>query len=92
MPTQDAPLDRQKVASLLLMFLGQQSTCEKAWSRIILADEFDHEPELRNRVCTIWLCAALDVVEGEARLLDVLETQDVVRDSAVFHRAFARPL
>lgn len=44
-------------------------TCVRAWGFYLFDSEFDGEPELRNKIGTIWFCALLDTLGAESRFI-----------------------
>lgn len=39
------------------------------WGVYLFDSDFDREPELRNKIGTIWICALLDTLEAESRFI-----------------------
>lgn len=50
------------------------------WGLYLFAQDFNGEPELRNKIGTIWLTSLLDSLEGELRSLDKYRQQATERD------------
>lgn len=50
------------------VFLGNL-TCINTWGVYLFDSDFDGEPELRNKIGTIWFCALLDTLEAEGRFI-----------------------
>jgi len=48
--------------------MGSLSAVE-AWGFYLMDPEFDDEPELRNKLGTIWICSLLDTLEAGGRFL-----------------------
>jgi hypothetical protein len=44
-------------------------TCVNTWGVYLFDSDFDSEPELRNKIGTIWFCALLDTLEAESRFI-----------------------
>jgi hypothetical protein len=50
-------------------------TCLSNWGFYLFNSEFDGEPELRNKIGTIWICSLLDTLEAEHRFLPEIEKE-----------------
>lgn len=50
-------------------------TCMNNWGFYLFNSEFDNEPELRNKIGTIWLCSLLDTLEAQHRFLPEIEKE-----------------
>lgn len=47
----------------------------EAWGFYLTDSAFDREPELRNRLTTLWICSVLDVMEAELRFLPEIKRE-----------------
>ncbi len=54
-------------------------TCINTWGFYLFSNEFDDEPELRNKIGVIWLVSLLDSLEGEKRALEDYESEAIRR-------------
>lgn len=60
-------------------------TCINTWGIYLFDDDFEKEPELRNKVGTIWFCALMDTLEAESRFIPqaIKEAEENGYDSLV---------
>lgn len=47
----------------------------EAWGFFLTDSAFDGEPELRNRLTTLWICSVFDVMEAELRFLPEIKRE-----------------
>lgn len=62
--------DSLRLANKLNEVVVGNLTCIQNWGVYLFDDDFEKEVELRNKVGTIWLCALLDTVEAESKVID----------------------
>ncbi|WP_018128619.1 hypothetical protein [Balneola vulgaris] len=44
-------------------------TCINTWGVYLFNSDFDNEPELRNKVGIIWICALFDTLEADNKFI-----------------------
>ena len=59
-------------------------TCMNNWGFYLFNSEFDNEPELRNKIGTIWLCSLLDTLEAQHRFLPEIEKEALANGWPIF--------
>lgn len=61
--------DFTKLANRLFEVVMANLSLMQTWGFYLTNAEFDNEPELRNKIGTIWICSLLDTLEAESRFL-----------------------
>lgn len=50
-------------------------TCTETWGFYLFDPAFQSEPELRNKIGTIWLCSLLDTLEADIRFIPAISEE-----------------
>lgn len=80
--------DNLRLANRLIEVVRGNLTCIQNWGVYLFNDDFEREVELRNKLGTIWLCALLDTVEAESKVIDdVLKKTENCRFYSLAHNA-----
>lgn len=66
-PWKAGHFDNLDLVNGLLTLFSDNVNCITNWGFYLLDPQFANEPELRNKVGTIWLISLLDSIEGETR-------------------------
>lgn len=61
--------EHQVIANRAFELITGSLTCLEAWGFYLTSEEFNAEPELRNKLGTIWICALIDHIEAETRYI-----------------------
>ena len=56
-----------RLSNGIFSLFADNVTCIRTWGFYLFSPEFDAEPELRNKIGTIWLASLFDSLEGEQR-------------------------
>ena len=59
-------------ANRVYNFYGAQHINLQNWGRVLFTNEFNDEPELRNRIASIYFSALYDTLEAQIRIYDIL--------------------
>ena len=62
--------DRKNYAGKVFMLIMDNLTCVDHWGFYLVNENFDSEPELRNRIGAIWFSSLYDSIEGLDREMD----------------------
>ena len=76
-PTGSTP--NSDLINAIFCLFSDNLTCTRNWSRCLFDSKFNDEPELRNKIGTIWFVSLLDSLEGEKRSLDSYKSEAVSR-------------
>lgn len=55
--------------------IAAHTNCLKSWGIYLLDKDFDNEPELRNKLGTIWISSLLDTLEADYRFIPEIEKE-----------------